>query len=106
MRIAPLLLLLALASCKLPTPDGGAGQQHSATGLPVIQFGSSSDIDEGARRYYSVIDPQTGCEYLLSPGGHSDSVLSIRFDGNGKPMCPGTPRSDPDFKIDRTKGNA
>lgn len=34
--------------------------------------------------YEIVIDPETGCEYLINP---RYSALTIRYDRNGQPMC-------------------
>lgn len=113
MRLALILLAgLALASCK-------SEAERKAEGYPVA-VDSTKRSPDGVRaglviHSYSdmqllesatpVIDPQTGCEYLLTHVSQGGS-LSIRYDRNGHPMCPGVARSTEGFAINREIGKS
>lgn len=110
MRLALILLAAsALASCSTEEERKAAGYPVAVDSTVTDQAGNrrglvvSSYSDMQARFDVTpVLDPQTGCEYLMSTV-HSGVSLTIRYDRTGKPMCPDVPRSAPNFVIDRTK---
>lgn len=108
-----LLAALSLASCSSEAERKEAGYavavdstKRNPDGVRAgvyINSYSSMQLLTGAT---PVIDPQTGCEYLLTHVSQGGS-LSIRYDSHGHPMCPDTVRAErPEFGINRNVGGA
>lgn len=90
MRFSAILLLaaasLGLVSCQ-------SEEQNKARGVPRVSprgltITSYVDDSQSSPEYAQpVLDPDTGCEYLMSRV-HGGASLTIRYNRDGTPRCP------------------